>query len=219
MQAIIFDMDGVLVDNQDIHRKAWVEFCRRIGHPIDPADFDRVGFGRKNKEFLRYFLQREVSGQEAKILGEKKEAVYRELAGKEIQPVNGLIPFLRSMKKEYHLKTAVASSAPRSNIDFVLKKLLIGEFFDVLADASLVDQGKPHPSIYLKTAELLDLPPAQCLVFEDSLFGVESALQAGMQVVALTTSHSYKELSAYPCRDIIRDFSELNEEKMQKLIR
>jgi len=124
MQAIIFDMDGVLVDNQHIHRKAWVEFCRRMDHPIEPSDFDRVGFGKKNKDFLRYFLQREVSDQEAETLGEEKEAVYRELAGREIQPVKGLIPFLQSIKKKYRLKTAVASSAPRSNINFVLEQLI-----------------------------------------------------------------------------------------------
>lgn len=216
--AVIFDMDGVLVDNKHIHRKAWVEFCRQYNHPIKEEDFDNIGFGKTNREYLSLFFKRDVSENEAIKLGEKKERIYRQLIEKEIEPVKGLIPLLRKIKNEYGFKTAVASSAPRTNIDFVLEKLRITSYFDVLVDESMVHEGKPNPDIYVKAAQLLEVIPEESLVFEDSLFGVEAALRAGMIVVALTTSHNKKELSEFSVKKVIKDFTEIQPEEIRDLL-
>ena len=216
--AIIFDMDGVLVDNKHIHRKAWVEFCKRHNCPVTEEYFDQVGFGKNNKEYLTIFFEREVTKNEVEKYGEEKEAIYRDLIRKEIEPVDGLIPFLKEIKQSGNYKTAIASSAPRSNIDFVLEALSIHEYFNVLVDGSMVENGKPAPDIYLKTAKLLHVQTGNCLVFEDSLFGVESAGNAGMKVIALTTSHSATELQSYNPRMIIKDFREVSLEKVKGII-
>jgi len=207
-----------LVDNKHIHRKAWVEFCRQYNHPIKEADFDNIGFGKTNREYLSLFFNREVSENEAIKLGEKKERIYRQLIEKEIEPVKGLISLLRKIKNEYGFKTAVASSAPRTNIDFVLEKLKITGYFDVLVDESMVHEGKPNPDIYVKAAQLLEVMPEKSLVFEDSLFGVEAALRAGMIVVALTTSHNKKELSEFSVKKVIKDFTEIQPEEVRDLL-
>jgi beta-phosphoglucomutase family hydrolase len=214
IHAVIFDMDGVLIDNKEIHRKAWVEFCKRFHCPITGADFDRIGFGKTNKAYLRHFLNKKITDQEAEKLGEKKEAIYRALIEKEIQPLRGLLPLLNRIKNHLQLKVAVASSAPCSNIDFVLDKLGIRHHFDVITDASQVKEGKPHPSIYQRTAELLEVAPDHCLVFEDSLFGIEAADRAGMHVIALSTSHTAGELQNQPCKKIIQDFTGLTEQEV-----
>lgn len=216
--AVIFDMDGVLVDNKHIHRKAWVEFCREQNHPIREEDFDKIGFGKTNREYLSIFFQREVSENEATKLGEKKERLYRDIIEKELEPINGLIPLLKELKNKYGFKTAVASSAPRTNIDFVLENLKIYDYFDVLVDESMVHEGKPNPDIYMKAAQLLEVMPERSLVFEDSLFGVEAALRAGMIVVALTTSHNKKELSEFSVWKIIKDFTNIQAEEIQAII-
>lgn len=216
--AVIFDMDGVLVDNKHIHRKAWVEFCKKHNHPIKEEDFDKIGFGKTNQEYLSYLFQREVPVSEAVKLGEEKERIYRDLIENHIEPVKGLIPFLQKIKDQYGFKTAVASSAPRTNIDFVMEKLKIYDYFDVLVDESMVHEGKPNPDIYVKAAQLLEVMPEHTLVFEDSLFGVEAALRAGMIVAALTTSHNKKELSEFSLWKIIKDFSEIEAEEINAML-
>lgn len=216
--AVIFDMDGVLVDNKHIHRKAWVEFCKKHNHPIKEEDFDRIGFGKTNREYLSIFFQREVPENEAVKLGEEKERIYRRIIERDIEPLEGLIPLLRKIREEYHFKTAVASSAPRTNIDFVLEKLKITDCFDVLVDESMVHEGKPNPDIYMKTAQLLEVIPEQSLVFEDSLFGVEAALRAGMIVAALTTSHEKKELSEFSVWKILNNFREIEAEEIKAIL-
>ncbi|MGM0530083.1 MAG: HAD family hydrolase [Bacteroidota bacterium] len=216
--AVIFDMDGVLVDNKHIHRKAWVDFCQKHNHPIKEEDFDRIGFGKTNKEYLSFFFQREIPENEAIKLGEEKERIYRDIIEQDIDPVNGLIPLLQKIKKQYGFKTAVASSAPRTNIDFIMEKLKINDYFDVLVDESMVHEGKPNPDIYVKAAQLLEVIPEHTLVFEDSLFGVEAALRAGMIVVALTTSHNKKELSEFSVWKIIKDFSEIGADEIKTIL-
>lgn len=216
--AVIFDMDGVLVDNKHIHRKAWVEFCQKHNHPIKEEDFDKIGFGKTNREYLSFFFQREVPENEAIKLGEEKERIYRDIIEQDIKPVNGLIPLLKKIKDQYGFKTAVASSAPRTNIDFVLEKLKINKYFDVLVDESMVHEGKPNPDIYVKAAQLLEVMPENSLVFEDSLFGVEAALRAGMMVIALTTSHDEKELSEFSVWKSVKDFTQIQAEEIQAIL-
>ncbi len=216
--AVIFDMDGVLVDNKFIHRKAWVEFSYRLNTPITEEDFERIGFGKTNKEYLEILFQREVSNEEADRLGAEKEQLYRDLFEKLIKPVPGLIELLKAIKYGLELKTAVASSAPKSNIDFVVDNLGIRNYFDVLIDSSFVEHNKPQPDIFYKCAELLSVSTKNCLVFEDSLFGIDAARTAGMYVIALTTSHTREELEQHNCNHIITDFSEITVNEIQELL-
>jgi beta-phosphoglucomutase family hydrolase len=216
--AIIFDMDGVLVDNKHLHRKAWVKFCQGKGCNLTDEGFDQVGFGKDNKDYLTIFLGREVTDEEVIKFGEEKEQIYREMAKEEIKPVPGLRNILISIRNNPGIKTAIASSSPISNIQFTIQTLNINGFFDQVADGNSVENGKPEPDIYLKTAKKLEVKPSDCLVFEDSLFGVESALNAGMKVIALTTSHSASELQSYNLQMIIKDFREISLEYVKGIL-
>ena len=112
---------------------------------------------------------------------------------RDIKPLDGLAAFLKRLDDE-KFQRAIATSAPRSNVDFTLDKTGLGHFFETILDDSFVDQGKPHPDIYLKTAKALNFDPARCVVFEDSIAGVESARNAGCKVVGITTTHTREEL-------------------------
>jgi beta-phosphoglucomutase len=205
-QAAIFDMDGVIVDNHIYHVKSWAEFCKIKNIPFDESTFRTKYFGKNTRDTFNGLLDYQLTEEQIFILGEEKEKIYREIYKDYITPVNGLIPFLISLKKA-GIKTAVATSAPASNLDFTLDALKIRHLFDVVVDASMVSKGKPDPEIYLKAAELIDISPDQCVVFEDSISGIKSGQNAGMRVVALTTTHTKEEL---PITDLqVRDFIEL----------
>ena len=117
-----------------------------------------------------------------------------------------------SSTKNAGIKTAVATSAPTSNLNFTLDSLGIRNLFDVIVDASGITKGKPDPEIYLKAAELLEISPMDCVVFEDSISGIKSGHNAGMKVVALITTHSKDELPETYLS--IKDFSEISIDMM-----
>lgn len=202
-KAFIFDMDGVIVNNHSYHLKAWEIFCNKYSFPFDINTFSQQYFGKSNYEILSELSHKKVTEMEALTLGEEKEIIYRELYSKEILVHTGLLDFLEVLKSNNKL-TAVASSAPISNINFVLDKLRIREYFNTIVDASMVKFSKPNPEIYLKAAHALNIEPRECLVFEDSHSGIKAALGAGMDVVVLATTHNRNELN-YDL-DIIDDF-------------
>jgi HAD superfamily hydrolase (TIGR01509 family) len=138
-------------------------------------------------------MNRSVSDEEANFLGEQKEAVYRVVYSKHIEMVEGLEGFLQKIIARQKL-TAVATSAPLSNLDFILDNLNLRSYFHCLTNSSDVARAKPDPEIYLKTAEKLNVHPSDCVVFEDSVSGIMSAKNAGMKVIALLTTHSRDEL-------------------------
>jgi beta-phosphoglucomutase family hydrolase len=207
INAVIFDMDGVLVDNAEYHRKAWLEFSRLKGHPITLDEFESIGFGDVNRRYLEFVFKRPITDDELESLANEKELVYRELIEKKIQPVKGLTGFLEQVKQE-KLKTGVGTSAPRVNLDFVLDTLGIRQYFDVLVDDSYVSHGKPNPEIYLKVAEMLQVDPQQCIVIEDAYHGIEAAHRAGMRCVGLPTTYPPERIAAADL--IVNDFTELN---------
>ncbi len=206
IKAVIFDMDGVLVDNHNFHVEAWGKFCREISVEIDIAEFRRKYFGKGNRDILSGLLNREVTDEEVHLLGERKEAVYREVYNGFVEPVYGLVNFLK-FAKSAGMKLAVATSAPVSNLDFIIDKLSIRNYFDCLTNGNEVAKAKPHPEVYLKTAQKLNLHPAECIVFEDSVSGIESAKNAGMKVIGLLTTHSQNELP--DAEFFIHDFSSI----------
>ena len=204
-KAAIFDMDGVLVDNHSYHLTAWREFCELKGIPFNDDEFRVKYFGKNNNDILSGLMKKEVSQSEADTLGEEKEALYRKIYKPHIEPVYGLKNFLIALKTK-GLKLAVATSANKPNLDFVANELELKSHFKLLVDASFVTKSKPHPDIYLKTAELLGVAPKECIVFEDSVSGINAASAAGMDVVALLTTHQRHELP--PAQLFINDFTD-----------
>lgn len=209
--AIIFDMDGVIVNNMAYHRKAWEKFLKKYAPDIELEEFS-YHFGKANKDLMRIVFKREISEEEESRYGEEKEALYRTLYAEAIVPTAGLIDFLNELKKNV-VRMAVASSAPKVNVDFVLNKTGLRGYFDFLIDASEVQKGKPDPEIFLKAAAKLGHKPESCLVFEDSLPGIQAARNAGMKVIALTTSYPSQKL--INAEFSVKDFTEISFETVR----
>lgn len=201
--AVIFDLDGVIVDNMKYHRSAWEKFLGKYAPGIDIDAFSRH-FGKRNEVLLEMVFNRCLSPEEVKKYGDEKEFLYRELYAKDIETVSGLLEFLEILRRN-KIKTAVASAAPPVNVDFVLDKTGTREFFNVILSADDVKRGKPDPEIYLKTAHKLDCSPQFCFVIEDSLPGLQAAKDAGMKVAALTTTYPPAEFKDADL--IINDFT------------
>lgn len=204
--AVIFDMDGVIVDNMEYHKKAWDVFLKKYAPGVELEEFSRH-FGKVNKDLLKIVFKKEISARDEACFGEEKETIYREIYTDHIVPISGLVDFLNTLKQN-RVKTAVATAAPRVNMDFVFEKTGLRKYFDVLIDASEVMKGKPDPEIYLKASEKLRCPPKHCLVFEDSMPGIQAAQKAGMKVIALATSHPVERLQS--AEWVVKDFTEIS---------
>lgn len=205
--ALIFDMDGVIVENHEWHFRAWIEFCRQYGITLTQEEFYTKIFGGTNHDLLTRLFEGSLSNDDIERMGEEKEAIYREMYAPHIQPVPGVVEFI-GLARDKGIKTALATSAPSSNVSFTLERTNLTGSFDVMVDSSHIKHGKPHPEIYLKAAALLNLEPRQCIVFEDSLSGITSALSAGCNVIGVATTLPAAELTM--AHHIITDFTEHN---------
>ncbi len=192
--AFLFDMDGVIVDSNPFHKISLRQFCQQHGFDLSEEQLRERIYGRTNKDWIPAVFGR-ISSEQVAIYAAEKEALFREIYADSIQPLAGLLPFLQHLER-YGILRAIATSAPRENVDFTLDKTGIRSFFSIILDESHVERGKPDPDIYLKTAAAVGLPPSQCIVLEDSLSGIESGLAAGCKVVAISTTHSKDELQA-----------------------
>ena len=208
--AFIFDMDGVIVDSNPYHKIALKQFCKKYGHDLTEEELREKIYGRRNQDWLVKVFGH-LDEDKIKTYGEEKEALFREVYDKDIRALPGLTDFLKRLD-ELGLVRAIATSAPRSNVDFTLKKTGIGKYFETILDDSFVSKGKPDPEVYLKAAEAVNFPPGQCIVFEDSLAGVEAAKNAGCKVVGVTTTHSKEELRQTDW--IIGDFTGVNPQEL-----
>jgi beta-phosphoglucomutase len=213
--AVLFDMDGVIIDSNPYHKDAWMEFCRRYKVELKEEDVPRFIYGKTNKTALADVFRKQFSAEESFRLSEEKEAIYRELHREDINLIQGLDSLLKALNQQ-GIPLAVCTNAPVANLDFMLDETGIRPYFRVLIDASQVSKGKPDPEIYLKAAQLLNIPPERCIVIEDSTVGVEAGLQAGMKVVSITTTHTREELSHTHL--VIDDFEELTVAKLAALL-
>jgi beta-phosphoglucomutase len=212
--SVVFDMDGVIVDNRAFHFRAWEAFAHEHGLPFDPEYFKNHLFGRVNRDILLGLFKGSLNDQEAPLYAREKEALYRKLYKGHVQPAEGLVRFLKALKAE-GVTMAVATAAPRVNLDFVLDEAGLRPYFDAFVDISAVRSGKPAPDLYLKAAEELGRDPRECVAFEDSYPGIESALAAGMRVVGVTTTHTPAELAH--AHAVIADFRQVSVETLGAL--
>jgi beta-phosphoglucomutase-like phosphatase (HAD superfamily) len=191
--AVLWDMDGVLVDSGELHRRAWRVFLARRGVPND----DRIhvlGFGRPNDQVLPDFFGHDLSGEQIQRLSDEKEACYREIVAQEgIASPPGVLSWMARFD-EAGVHQALATSGCRANAEFILDLTGARRYMQAVVAAEDVHQGKPHPDLFLEAAERVGVPPTRCLVVEDSLHGIRAAQAAAMRCLALTTTHSEQEL-------------------------
>jgi beta-phosphoglucomutase family hydrolase len=184
--ALIFDMDGVLVDSNPLHREAWEAYNLQYGIETG-EDKHRQIYGRRNDDIVRDLFGPDLTPGELAAHGRAKEALFREMMAGSLE--RALVPGIREfLESVAGIRMAVATNAERANLDFVLDGTGLRPYFAVAVDGHQVSQPKPDPEIYLRTAELLECPPANCIVFEDSEAGVAAALAAGMRTVGVATT-------------------------------
>ena len=185
--ALIFDMDGVLVNSNPVHRQAWVRFNLLYGLQTSGAMLEWM-YGKRNDDIIRDFFGDGLTPQEVVARGAAKENLYREMIDGRIEEI--LVPGLRRfLDRHAGNPLAVASNAEPENVHFVIDRARLGGYFRVVLDGHQVSRPKPDPEIYLRAAELLGVAAPNCLVFEDSHSGVDAARAAGMRVIGLRTTY------------------------------
>lgn len=210
IKAFIFDLDGTIIDNMRLHRRLWLQTLEKHGVSTDEDSFSRLSTGRTNPEILRLYLGESLSEERIHAIGIEKEALYREAYRPHLQAIAGLGSFLEGAQK-LDIPLALATAAPPANVAFVLDGLGLRAYFSAILDAEAVRNGKPHPEIFLGAAQRLGIDPHDCLVFEDSLAGIEAAGRAGMRVVALTTTHPAADLLQHdPVICAVADYTTLD---------
>lgn len=198
-------MDGVVVDNHQYHFKAWMAFSERYKFELN-AQIYRDKFNGKTNADLFKMIFGDISDAEAKKYADEKEGMYKNLYAEHMRAHTGLLDFLDYLKKQ-RIKIALGTSAPTENVDFTLDALRLRHYFEVIVDGPQVTIGKPDPQVYKLCAMKLGLEPKDCVVFEDSLAGLESGERAGCRIVGVATSHEAYELKIKTDL-IIHDFTE-----------
>jgi HAD superfamily hydrolase (TIGR01509 family) len=206
-KAIIFDMDGTLVDNIPFHRDAWILFLKNQGINLAPDDFIRQDHGNIY-EMIRHFFGRNLPDEKVKELGQEREETYRSSYQGKVKAIEGLESLLNKMS-EVNVKASLATMSDTPSIDLVIDELNIRNFFHSITGGLEIRKGKPDPEIYELAVKKLGLKNTDCLVIEDSLGGIISARRAGIEVIGITTSHKKKELFEHGCISTISNFYDL----------
>jgi len=186
-RAVLWDMDGTLVDSAEYHWRAWRDTMSREGSPITVEEF-LATFGQRNDSILRQWLGERATTESIQRIGDAKEALYREYVRHYgIAPLPGAFDWVRLLRRE-GWRQAIASAAPRANVETILDVLQVTECFQAIVSAEDVHRGKPDPEVFLVAARKLDVLPARCIVVEDAQHGIEAARAAGMKSIGVSQS-------------------------------
>lgn len=185
--AVIFDMDGVLVDSARAHLRSWEMLAEEEGLTMTPQQF-KESFGRPSRDIIRLFFGQDRDDQAVRRLDDRKEALYRDLIRDHIPVMDGALALLERLRKE-GMALAVGTSGPPANVDLVLKGLGLEACFAAVVTGADVTRGKPDPHVFQLAAGRLGAAPEACVVVEDAPAGIEAAHRAGMKAVALDSTH------------------------------
>ncbi len=182
--AVLWDLDGTLADSGDYHWRAWKAAMGAEGMTVTEAQF-LASFGQRNDTILAEWLGHGANPDQVARVGDSKEAYYRDLVIKEgITPLPGAAEWVRALHGE-EWGQAIASSAPRLNVEVMHKALGFSGLIETLVGAEDVKAGKPNPEVFLKAAQELGVPPERCVVVEDAEAGIEAARRGGMRSVGV----------------------------------
>lgn len=208
MKGVIFDMDGTMVDNMMVHHGIWQRVLKGLGldWSIDKVKAEIHGV---NTEILKRLFGNQYSEEERVRISNEKEAAYRAYFEPKLELIEGLSEFLERLH-EANIPMAIGTAAPRENADFVLDTLNIRHYFKGVFHAGSVQKGKPDPEIFIKAAASMNLSPADCLVFEDSVSGAATAKNAGCKAIIVTTTHSVEEFAHFDhILQFVKDYTEV----------
>ncbi|HWH83990.1 MAG TPA: HAD family phosphatase [Burkholderiaceae bacterium] len=205
MKALLFDLDGTLIDSMPHHHDAWVAWYARRGLPMNPGEFFASTAGRTNAEILLDLFPAQTVHEHA-AMADEKEAIYRDLARPALALVAGAQAFAAQARAD-GLKLAVCTASTLPNMALAFERHGIDRWVEaIVSPADTMTgpgggarvRGKPHPDLFLEAAWRLGVAPADCLVFEDAPLGIEAARRAGMHAVALTTTLPAAAFDGYP---------------------
>ena len=184
-RAVLWDLDGTLVDSADLHWLSWRNTMAAEGLPITYEQF-LDSFGQKNDRILAGWLGPHASEERIRRIDAAKEEAYRRMAlAGGLTPLPGAVEWIRRLQRD-GWKQAIASSAPRRNIEVMLGAIGLGKELDAIVGAEDVTAGKPDPQVFLTAAAKLSLPAGRCIVVEDARVGVEAARRAGMKCIGVS---------------------------------
>jgi len=209
---MIWDLDGVIIDSADEHRRAWQRLAREEGVTLTDADFWAT-FGKRNDDIFA-ILWGPLSPEELRRLADRKEAYFRELIRETAAPLPGAMELMQSLH-EAGFSQALASSAPIENIQLISDVLGLERYLSVLVSGETVPRGKPAPDIFLKAATELGVETARCLVIEDAVAGVEAAHAAGMRCISVAGNRDLPGLRKAEL--MVRSLVEVDVERVRAL--
>ncbi|HLJ95747.1 MAG TPA: HAD family phosphatase [Gemmataceae bacterium] len=192
LSAVIWDVDGTLVDTAELHFQAWLVLAGRIGKPFARADFAAT-FGLRNQDIIPGIFGTHLSSRDVAELGERKEESYRAAAR---QHGVILLPGARALLEGLQtagFKQAIGSSAPRKNLELILQLTQSEQYFQAVVSVEDIQRGKPDPEVFLIAANKLAVSPNHCLVLEDAVAGVRAAKAAGMKCIAVRSGGQHSE--------------------------
>ena len=212
IQAVIWDLDGVIIDSADEHRRAWQRLARETGVTFTDADFWAT-FGKRNDDIIPQHWGN-VSKDQLQALADRKELYFREFIREAAAPLPGSMELMRGLH-EAGFPQALASSTPKENIQLIRELLNLDQYLSALVTGESVARGKPAPDIFLKAASELHMPPPVCLVIEDAVTGVQAALAAGMRCISVAGDRDLPGLRAADL--MVKDLTEIDVERVRSI--
>ncbi|HVQ78318.1 MAG TPA: HAD family phosphatase [Candidatus Binatia bacterium] len=207
-RACIFDMDGVLIDSGSHHRAAWAALLVELGATPARPDYWRLTIGRPAEEAVPLLLGHPVPDDEARRFAYRKRELYLDLARRGAPAVPGVGAFVEDLVRR-GVPRGVGTSATGRDVERILRALGLRHHFEIVVSVEDVAWGKPDPEVYTLAAARMRVPPESCLVFEDSLVGIEAARRAGMRAVGVATAHDEGELRRAGAERVVADFEGL----------
>jgi len=212
--AVIFDMDGVLVDSYHAHFESWRGVYSELGIEYTEAAF-AADFGRTSHDILRREFGNELSDKRIHDLDERKEALYRDIIRASFPAMDGAAELVDALAAD-GFRLAIGSSGPPENVALVQEVFTGGRKIDAVVTRADVTRGKPDPQVFLVASERLGVPPASCAVVEDAAHGITAAQRAGMVAIALTGTLKRDELSAADA--VVDSLRQLSPQRIRALI-